>query len=345
MPTRRGLAKTIGSLLHQAAAKWWADNAMRLSASLSYYTVFSLAPLLIVVTGIAGLIFAEATVDRELLDQVETLIGPQGALAVEAMLAQAREPRTGAAMTVVSIVAMLIFSTGVFAELQDALNGIWRIRVAGRPWWSLLKDRFLSFMLVIGIGFLLVVSLIFSAVLSALGKFFTYVLPGPEIAMQALNDIVSFAVFTLLFAMMFKILPDAHIAWGDVWMGALVTAALFTIGKSAIGLYLGKSGVASAYGAASSLAAILLWVYYSALIFFYGAEFTYVYANAYGSRIGTVMANPIMDNEEAARSPAHDPSPGPIDRALYWLAVGGVLRRYLTRIRGGTPPRLPSTRP
>jgi membrane protein len=341
---RRGLARTIGSLLHRAAAKWWADNAMRLSASLSYYTVFSLAPLLIVATGIAGLIFAETTVDRELLDQVEALIGPQGALAVEAMLTQARQPKTGAIMTIGSIVAMLIFSTGVFAELQDALNGIWRISVKGRPWWSLFKDRFLSFILVIGIGFLLIVSLVFSAVLSAVGKFFSHVLPGPEIAMQALNDIVSFAVFTLLFAMMFKILPDAHIAWGDVWMGAVVTAALFTVGKSAIGLYLGTSGVASAYGAASSLAAILLWVYYSALIFFYGAEFTYVYANEFGSRIGTVIAKPVPAAELPAREtvPA---GPGLVDRALYWVAVGGVLRRYLSRTRGGTPPRLPSIRP
>ena len=161
----------------------------------------------------------------------------------------------------------------------------------------------------------------------------------------ALNDIVSFAVFTLLFAMMFKILPDAHIAWGDVWMGAVVTAALFTVGKSAIGLYLGTSGVAGAYGAASSLAAILLWVYYSALIFFYGAEFTYIYANEFGSRIGTVIAKPVLENEPPARDTAPARGPGLLDRAFYWVAVGGVLRRHLSRMRGGTPPRMPSTRP
>ena len=263
---------------------------MRLSAALSYYTVFSLAPLLVVVTGIAGLVFSEHTVEQELLGQVQALIGPDVAVAVHSLLERTREPKTGTIMTVLSVLAMIVLSTGVFAELQDSLNGIWRIPLADRPWWSIIRDRLLSFMLVIGFGFLLVVSLIVSAVLSAVGKFFAGVLPGPEVLMLAVTDLVSFAMFTALFAMMYKILPDARVAWGDVWMGAVVTAALFTVGKSAIGLYLGTSGVASAYGAASSLAIILLWVYYSALIFFFGAEFTYVYANEYGSRLGLVPA-------------------------------------------------------
>jgi len=288
--SRTALWRQTAMLLRKTAAKWWRDNAMRLSAALSYYTVFSLAPLLVVVTGIAGLVFSEHTVEQELLGQVQALIGPDVAVAVHSLLERTREPKTGTIMTVLSVLAMIVLSTGVFAELQDSLNGIWRIPLADRPWWSIIRDRLLSFMLVIGFGFLLVVSLIVSAVLSAVGKFFAGVLPGPEVLMLAVTDLVSFAMFTALFAMMYKILPDARVAWGDVWMGAVVTAALFTVGKSAIGLYLGTSGVASAYGAASSLAIILLWVYYSALIFFFGAEFTYVYANEYGSRLGLVPA-------------------------------------------------------
>jgi len=288
-------------LFRKAAAKWWRDNAMRLSAALSYYTVFSLAPLLVVVTGIAGLVFSQHTVEQELLGQIQALIGPDAAIAVHSLLERTREPKTGTVMTVLSVLAMIVLSTGVFAELQDSLNGIWRIPLADRPWWSIVKDRLLSFMLVIGFGFLLVVSLIVSAVLSVVGKFFTGVLPGPEFLMLAVTDVVSFAMFTALFAMMYKILPDARVAWGDVWMGAVVTAALFTVGKSAIGLYLGTSGVASAYGAASSLAVILLWVYYSALIFFFGAEFTYIYANEYGSRIGLA---PVAPPEPSRSKPA-----------------------------------------
>ena len=223
-------------LFREAAAKWWQDNAMRLSAALSYYTVFSLAPLLVVVTGIAGLVFSQHTVEQELLGQIQALIGPDAAIAVHSLLERTREPKTGTVMTVLSVLAMIVLSTGVFAELQASLNGIWRIPLADRPWWSIVKDRLLSFMLVIGFGFLLVVSLIVSAVLSAVGKFFTEVLPGPEFLMLAVTDLVSFAMFTALFAMMYKILPDARVAWGDVWMGAVVTAALFTVGKSAIGL-------------------------------------------------------------------------------------------------------------
>ena len=286
-------------LLHKTAAKWWNDNAMRLSASLSYYTVFSLTPLLIIATAVAGLVFSEQAVQQELIGQIRGLIGNEGASAVQGMLERSRRPATGAVATAVSVIAIILFSTGVFAELQDALNGIWQIKKTDRKLRHLLKDRFLSFMLVIGIGFLLIVSLLVSAGLSAAGKFFGELLPIPEFLMLLINDLVSFAIFTLLFAMMFKILPDARIAWQDVWIGAFVTALLFTIGKSAIGLYLGKSGVASAYGAASSLAVLLLWVYYSALIFFFGAEFTYVYANECGSRIGTVLQKPVPQSSAA----------------------------------------------
>jgi membrane protein len=320
--------------------KWWADNAMRLSASLSYYTVFSLAPLLIVATAVAGLLFSEEAVQQELLGQVQALIGPEGAVAVHGLLERAREPRSGVIMTAISVGAIIVLSTGVFAELQDALNTIWRIHMPQRGWFSVVKDRLFSFMLVIGIGFLLVVSLLLSAGLSAAGKFFGSLLPVPEVVMQMANDVFSFMIFTLLFAMMYKILPDAHIRWRDVWMGAFVTAGLFTAGKSLIGLYLGKTGVASAYGAASSLAIILLWVYYSALIFFLGAEFTYVYAAEYGSRIGIDESQAAM-TRQAEMSAAERNGSSILDTVLYWTCAAFVLRQSVKRVarasRAGPP--------
>lgn len=315
----------------KAAAKWWADNAMRLSAALSYYTVFSLAPLLVVATGVAGLLFTQQTVEQELLDQVQALVGPEGASAVKTILDRAHKPKTSIIMTVVSVAAMVVFATGVFAELQDALNIIWRIPVLERSWTNVLKGRFLSFMLVVGIGFLLIVSLILSTVVSALGKFFVGLLPASEIAMFVFNEGVSFVVFAALFAALYKMLPDAQVAWSDVWQGATVTAGLFTIGKSAIGLYLGTSGVASAFGAASSLAVILLWVYYSALIFFFGAEFTYVFANEYGSRSDTVVARPV---NTASPAPESRGLPWPatvLDRAVYWAAAAAVMVKAIRR--------------
>lgn len=272
-------------LLHAAAGKWWDDNALRLSAALSYYTLFSLAPLVTIAVAIAGLVADEHAVQDEVLGQFQGLLGKPGAEAVANMLERAHQPTQGAIATVLSVLTLLVVSMGMFSELQDALNLMWRIPAKrGAAFWGALKNRALSFILVIGSGFLLLVSLIMSALLAALGKFILRALPGPQFILTFVDAVVSLTVITSLFAMMFKVLPDAHVAWRDVWAGAVATGILFTIGKWAIGLYLGGSPMASIYGAASSLMIILVWVYYSAMIFFLGAEFTVVYAKEHGSQ-------------------------------------------------------------
>ena len=280
-------------ILKQAAIKWWEDNALRLSASLSYYTLFSLAPVLIIVIAVAGMIFGQAAVEGRLMDEIKGLVGSDSAQAIQSMMQQARESEVHTTASSFGLIAMVVLSTGVFVELQDALNLIWRIPPQKTTsFWRILKSRVFSFCLVIGIGFLMVVSLTLSAAVAALGRFFTAQLPGPEFLMHVVSAVVSLAIFTALFGMMFKILPDAHIAWRDVWIGAFVTAVLFTIGKTGIGLYLGKTGIASSYGAASALAVILLWVYYSGLILFFGAEYTAISAKISGAAVHDESGTP-----------------------------------------------------
>jgi membrane protein len=279
-------AKAIWVLLRDAFYAWLDDKAPALGAALAYYTVFALAPLLIIVIAIGGLAFGQEAAQGQILSQIEDLLGENGAKAVQAMLESARQPTTGWLATIVGIVMLVLGSTGVFAQLQDSLNTIWKVAPKpGRGIRGILRDRLLTFMMVIAVGFLLLVSLVLSAALAAFGKFFNYLLPVPEAVLHGINFVVSFGVITLLFAMIYKILPDVKISWSDVWIGAAVTSLLFSLGKFLIGLYLGKSGVASAYGAAGSLVVILVWVYYTAQILLYGAEFTAVYAIRYGSRI------------------------------------------------------------
>jgi membrane protein len=272
-------------LFNSTVTKWWHDKALRLSAALSYYTLFSLAPLLTIAVAMAGIVVDERTLQREVISQFQGLLGQPGAEAIAKMLASARHPKHSTIATVLSLVTLVVVSMGMFSELQDALNLIWRIPgTEGPGLWGEIKSKFLSFMLVIITGFLLLVSLILSAFLAAVGKFVHREVPGPDIIMMFFDMTVSLIVISLLFALMFKALPDTYVAWRDVWVGAAVTGILFTLGKWAIGLYLGTSLMASIYGAASSLMVILVWVYYSAMIFFLGAEFTVVYANEYGSR-------------------------------------------------------------
>jgi membrane protein len=274
--------------------KWWDDNTLRLSAALSFYTLFSLAPLLTIAVAIAGLVVDEKVVQDEVLGRFKGLIGTPGADAIANMLESASQPVQGTIATVVSLVTLVIVSMGMFSELQDALNLIWRIPPQkNAALWGAIKSRFLPFLLVIGTGFLLLVSLIVSAFLAALSKFVLQAVPGPQVILTFVDVAVSLPVITLLFALMFKVLPDGYIAWMDVWLGALATGTLFIIGKWVIGLYLGSTAMVSMYGAASSLMIILAWVYYSALIFFLGAEFTCVYANEYGSRIAPLRVTPL----------------------------------------------------
>jgi membrane protein len=253
---------------------------------LSYYTVFSLVPLLVMTIAIAGLVFGQEAAQQSIMTQMESLVGPQSAAAVKQMLDIAQKPSSGLLASMIALGTLLLGASGVFAQLQDALNTVWGVEPkAGRGVWGTIKDRFFSLVAVLGTGFLLLVSLVLSAALAAFGKLFTGWLPGHESLLHMIDFAVSFGVITLLFAMMFKLLPDAKIAWRDVWMGAALTSVLFTIGKFAIGLYLGKADVGSAYGAAGSLVILLVWVYYSSQILLFGAEFTAVYANRYGSRI------------------------------------------------------------
>lgn len=273
------MAKTTGM-------KWWDDNVLRLSAALSFYTLFSLTPLLTIAVTVAGLVVDENAVQNEVLGQLKDLIGAPGADAIADMLASASRPVQGTIPTAVSLITLVIVSMGMFSELQEAFNLIWRMTPKkNAALWGAIKSRILPFMLVLGTGLLLLMSLILSTFLTALSKFILQTVPGPQMILIFVDVAVSLPVITLLFALMFKVLPDGYIAWTDVWLGAVASGTLFLIGKWVIGLYLGSTAMASMYGAASSLMIILAWVYYSALIFFWGAELTCVYAHEYGSRI------------------------------------------------------------
>jgi membrane protein len=280
-------ARHFVSVLMESAGAWMEDNALRLSASLAFYAVFSLAPLLLVAVSIGALMFSEQTVRDQISAQLEALAGPRAADALEALLVTtATQKRTGTFATIAGVVVMLFGASGVFGELKDALNTIWGVVVKpGRTLLRLIRDRFLSFSMVLSVGFLLLVSLLLNAILTALSKYMNWVLPLPALVWQALDFVGSFGVITVLFAMIFKILPNVRIGWHDVWIGAAVTSLLFVLGKFLIGFYLGASSITSAYGAAASVVIVLLWVYYSACILFFGAEFTKIYASKFGSGI------------------------------------------------------------
>lgn len=288
-------------LMKDAASDWSRDRAPRLGAALAYYTVFSLVPFLVVVIAVIGLVFGEVAAQSAILSQIAELVGEQTAAAIKDMILRANQPSTGLFATAVAVATLLIGASGVFGQLQDALNTVWGVEPKeGRGVWGFIKDRFLSFVAVLGTGFLLLVSLILSSALAAFGKWFGGLLPLPEAVLQLMNFAFSFLVVTGLFALIFKLLPDAKVAWRDVWIGAALTSALFTIGKFALGVYLGKSNVASAYGATGSLVLVLLWVYYSAQILLYGAEFTQVYANRVGERILPTPEANVTDPHKAA---------------------------------------------
>jgi membrane protein len=263
------------------------DNALRLSASLAFYSVFSLAPVLVIAVSIGALLFSEQTVRDQISAQLEALAGPRAADALEALLVTtAAQKRTGTFATIAGIIVMLFGASGVFGELKDALNTIWGVVIKpGRTLLRLIHDRFLSFSMVLSVGFLLLVSLLLNAILTALSKYINWMLPLPALAWQTLDFVGSFGVITVLFAMIFKILPNVRLGWHDVWIGAAVTSLLFVLGKFLIGFYLGASSITSAYGAAASVIIVLLWVYYSACILFFGAEFTKIYASKFGSGI------------------------------------------------------------
>ncbi len=280
-------SKEIFGILKKAASEWMEDQAPTLGAALAYYTVFSLAPLLIIIIGVAGLVFGPEAAQGQIFEQLRGLLGEAGAKSMQDLVENANaKPATGIFATVIGIVTLLFGASGVFGQLQTSLNAIWGVQPKpGRGVLGIIQDRILSFGFILVVGFLLLVSLLLTAAIALVGEWSGGMMPGMEFLIQLLNSGLSLAVITLLFAMLFKFLPDAKIAWHDVWIGAFITAALFTVGKFALGLYLGKSSVSSSYGAAGSLIVLLLWVYYSSQILFFGAEVTQVYANRFGSHV------------------------------------------------------------
>jgi membrane protein len=260
-------------------------------AALAYYSVFSLAPLLVISLALKSFVFRQSAAERQISDQLRGLLGDEGAQAVQSLLVSARKPTSGTLATILGVAALLFGASGVFGELQDSLNTIWKVQSKPGPGiWGIIRVRFLSFAMVLGIGFLLLVSLVISNLLSGLTAVLGDWLPSSQFLAQSINVAVSLATIKLLFAMMFKVLPDVTIAWRDVWLGAFVTALLFTVGKQLVGLYLGQTSIGSAYGAAGSVIIVLLWAYYSAQILILGAALTRVYACMYGSRIEVSLA-------------------------------------------------------
>lgn len=297
--------------LKEVFAQWSEDKAPQLGASLAYYSLFSLAPLLVIAISVAGLVFGEEAARGQVAGALNDFLGRDGAAAVETMIENARKPAESSIAAAIGLVMLVFGASGVFAQLKDSLNTIWEVKPrANRGLWGTFRDRFLSVAAVLGAGFLLLTSLVITTAISAMSSYLGGLLPGSDAVWHVVNLAVSFAIITVLFALMFKFLPDVRIRWHDVWIGATLTAALFLVGKYAIGLYLGHSSVGSAYGAAGSLVVVLVWMYYSAQILFFGAEFTQVYANRYGSRIRPSKdAVPLTEAEREQQGIPHRQRP------------------------------------
>ncbi|MFD2255677.1 YihY/virulence factor BrkB family protein [Luteolibacter algae] len=273
-------------LLKETFKEFQKDNAMRLSAALAYYSVFSLAPLLIISISIAGAIFGEDAARGAIEFQLTDAIGQESARAVQEMIQNAHQDDKGIFMTIIGVLILLVSASGVFAQLKDAMNTVWDLKVKpGTGVKVMVKSRLLALSMVLVIGFLLLISLILSTVTATLISWVGKALPIPGFVFQTVSLLVSVGMVTVLFAMIFKILPDADVQWRDVWSGAFLTAVLFSIGKMVLALYLGRQEAASTYGAAGALILLLSWVYYSANILLLGAEFTQVYARRRGRRI------------------------------------------------------------
>jgi len=290
-------------MFKETVSEWGNDRAPRLGASLAFYTLLSLAPLLVVIVAVAALVYGHEAARGQLVWQIRGLVGPDGARAIQGLVQGAYKPGTGVIATFLGFLTLAFGASSVVVELRDALNTIWHVPLdRGNTGLSsifrLVKERFYSFAMILGVGFLLLVSLVLNAWIGAMGKFFASALPTPESLLQVATFLISFLASTFLFAAIYKMLPDVRLQWSDVAVGALVTSLLFTIGKQLIGLYLGKTSFGSTYGAAGSLVIVLVWVYYSAQLFFLGAEFTKVYTKAFGSHFASQFerALPKPDN-------------------------------------------------
>lgn len=291
----------IGSLLKSTVVEWIDDNAARVAAALAFYTLLSMAPLVVLSIAIGGAVLGEDAARSHLVHEVGNLVGPQAAGALEAIVASAHQSESGVISSIIGVVVLLVGASGVFGELQYALDTIWGVKPKPkRGVVAMIRERLFSFSLVIGVAFVLLVSLVISTVLSGMGRFMEDSLPGGATIWQALNITVSIGVITVLFAMIYKVVPDVEIRWRDVWIGAFVTAVLFSAGKYLLGFYLGTSSVASSYGAAGSVVALVVWVYYSSQLVFLGAEFTQVFARQYGVQIRPSKNAMFIDHAESA---------------------------------------------
>jgi membrane protein len=272
------------SLLMEAASAWLKDNGTSMGAALAFYTIFSLLPVLILATTVAGVVFGEHAARNEIRLQLQSVLGNTGASAVQGWIETNSFRARGWTAGTLGLLTLLIGASGAFVELQDGLNKIWQVAPKTSRLLALIRQRFFSLGLALGVGFLLMVSLVLSAALHALGSLVEQVLKGPAMLVDSVKGLISWAVIAVLLMMIYKFLPDTAVEWGDLWFGATIASLLFTVGKALIGLYLGQSTVATAYGAAGSLVILLVWIYYAAQILLLGAEVTHVYANRYGSR-------------------------------------------------------------
>ncbi len=299
----------VYSLVKEAGAKFWEDRGPRLGAALAYYIALSLSPLLLAVVAIAGLVYGEAAARGEIVEQFRDTIGPEAAAFVEQLVVKSASPANGIIAAVVAFVIMLFGASGVFADLQGALNTIWNVpgRSSGGGFVSIVKERLLSFTLVCATAFLLLASLVATAVLAGVNSRVAGWMPGMDVLAEVLNFVLNFALTAGLFAMIFKWLPETHLAWRDVWVGAVVTAALFSIGRYLIGFYLGRAAVGSTYGAAGAFVVLLVWLYYSTQILIFGAELTFVYAQRFGSGVN-VANGPSAEDQRVHPHPAPSPA-------------------------------------
>jgi membrane protein len=301
------IPRSLFQLAHAAFTNWMNDYAPSMGAALAYYTVFSIAPLLVIVIAIAAVIFGQDAAHAAIMDQARGMIGENGAKAIEGMLASAQTPKEGMVASVLGMLALIIGATTVFAELETNLNRIWKVEPdKGSGLWHFIRTRLLSFGMVLAIGFLLIVSLVVSAAIAAWGKYWSGWFGGMEALLHVANFVMSVVIVTVLFAIIYKFMPRAAIRWRDVWIGALVTSLLFSLGKFLIGFYIGKSGVESSYGAAGALVVLLVWVYYSAQTFLLGAEFTRVYAESHGSR-KSLKPNTVSNAKTPKRTTSRTP--------------------------------------
>ncbi len=277
------VTKSFFQLLKETFIAWNAHKAPKMGAALAYYTTFSMAPMVMLAVGVIGLVVAQADAQASIVSQLSTIMGSEGGTIAEAILTHSAQQQTGLWATLTGLVVLLVGASGVFAELQDSLNIIWEVPPRERPWRTLIQERLLSFVMVFVLGFLMLVSLLLSAGIAALGAGMKSWAPGFEAVWESANSLVSFVVMTLLFAAIYRFMPDVRIAWRDVWTGAALTTALFILGKYLLGIYIAHSAFTSMYGAVGSLVILLVWVFYSAQIFFFGAEFTCVFARRKGS--------------------------------------------------------------